>query len=205
MKLIDKLPYFYEECEKTNTMQEGLSSETNNLYAKVEETVNQLYINSTTWALGEWEKFAGIKKTDGSIEQRRSKVSAKLKAKGTTTLDVMTSLCKSYADKVQVTEIFNEYSILLDLIIEKESHIPMSYDFVSMDEAVWEIKPAHLNHSFNMNNTRRINIKAEYDDIKFKYFPCNTLYAGELQANTYMKEKELYNLPPSEPFERGDN
>jgi hypothetical protein len=105
---------------------------------------------------------------------------------------------------VQVTELFNEYSILLDLIIEKESNAPLSYNFTSMNEAIWEIKPAHLNHSFNINNTRKIGIKAEYDDIKFKYFPCNTLYAGELQANTYTKEKELYNLPPSEPFKDGD-
>ena len=28
MKLIDKLPYFYEECPKTNTIQDGLGSET---------------------------------------------------------------------------------------------------------------------------------------------------------------------------------
>jgi hypothetical protein len=205
LKLIDKLPYFYEECPKTNTIQEGLSSEINNLYTKVEDTTNQLYINNATWALGEWEKFAGIKKTDGTIAQRRARVSAKLKAKGTTTLDVMTSLCKSYADKVQVTELFNEYSILLELIIEKESYIPVTYNFTSMNEAIWEIKPAHLNHSLDVNNGRKISIKADYNDIKFRYFPCNTLYAGELQANTYTNEKELYNLPPSEPFERGDN
>ena len=204
MKLIDKLPYFYEECPNTNTIQEGLGFETNNLYTKVEETTNQLYINSSSWALGEWEKFAGVKKTDGTIAQRRARVSAKLKAKGTTTLDVMTSLCKSYADKTQITELFNEYSILLELIIEKESYIPVTYNFTSMNEAIWEIKPAHLNHSFNLNNSRKINILTNYEDVKFTYFPCNTLYAGELQANTYTKEKELYNLPPSEPFKDGD-
>ena len=89
MKLIDKLPYFYEECPKTNTIQDGLSAETNNLYSKVEGTTNQLYVNTATWALCEWEKFAGVKKTSGSIEQRRARVIAKLKAKGTTTLEVL--------------------------------------------------------------------------------------------------------------------
>ena len=81
MKLIDKLPYFYEECPKTNSIQEGLQSETDNLYRKVNSTIEQLYINSTTWALGEWEKFAGVKKTDGTIDQRRARVAAKLRAK----------------------------------------------------------------------------------------------------------------------------
>ena len=147
MKLIDKLPYFYEECPKTNTIQDGLGSEVKTLYSKVEGTVNQLYINTTTWALGEWEKFAGIKKTDGTVEQRRARVSAKLRAKGTTTLEVITALCKSYVEDVKITELFNEYAILLELIINSDNEIPKDYNLVSIDEAIWEVKPAHLNHS----------------------------------------------------------
>ena len=196
MKLIDKLPYFYEECPKTNTIQDGLGSETDNLYSKVESTTSQLYINSATWALGEWEKFAGIKKTDGTIEQRRARVSAKLRAKGTTTLEVMTALCKSYIDDVKVTELFNEYAILLELIVKKDSEIPKEYNLISMEEAIWEIKPAHLSHVFNFNNSRKLNIKTSYEDIKFKYIPCNAIYAGEIQPNTYVKESELAILEP---------
>lgn len=201
MKLIDKLPYFYEECPKTNTIQEGLGSEVKTLYSKVEGTVNQLYINSTTWALGEWEKFAGIKKTDGTIEQRRAKVSAKLRAKGTTTLEVITALCKLYVEDVKVTELFNEYAILLELIIKKDSEIPKEYNLSSMDDAIWEIKPAHLGHALEFNNSRKLSIKTSYEDVKLKYIPCNSIYAGELQANTYFKDKELCILQPSIPYE----
>lgn len=197
MKLIDKLPFFYEECPKTNTIQDGLSSEINNLYSKVEGTINQLYVNSTTWALSEWEKFAGIKKTDGTIEQRRSRVASKLKAKGTTTLEVMKSLCKSYSEDIRVTEIYNEYKILLELIITKDEDIPKTYDFANMNEAIWEIKPAHLAHEIDINNSRKLNIKTNYEDIKFKYIPCNCAYAGEFQPNTYNKDSELLNLKPS--------
>ena len=89
MKLIDKLPYFYEECPKTNTIQEGLQSEAEVLYRKVDNTVNQLYVSSATWGLDLWEKFAGIKKKANTIDERRSKVIAKLTAKGTTTLEVI--------------------------------------------------------------------------------------------------------------------
>ena len=196
MKLINKLPYFYEECPATNTIQDGLGSEANILYSKVEGTVNQLYIDSATWALGEWEKFAGVKRTDGTIKQRRARVASKLKAKGTTTLEVMTSLCKSYADDSKVVEIFNEYAILLELIIKNNSEIPKEYNLVSMDEAIWEIKPAHLNHSLNINNARKLSIVTSYEDCKFKYIPCNSIYAGQLQSNTYMKESELVILEP---------
>lgn len=197
MKLIDKLPFFYEECPKSNTMQDGLDIEINNLYSKVEGTINQLYVNSATWALSEWEKFAGIKKTEGTIEQRRARVASKLKAKGTTTLEVMKSLCKSYAEDIRVTEIFNEYKILLELVITKDEDIPKTYDFANMNEAIWEIKPAHLNHEIDINNSRKLNIKTNYEDVKFKYIPCNCAYAGEFQPNTYNKDSELINLKPS--------
>ena len=197
MKLIDKLPFFYEECPKTNTIQDGLSSEINNLYSKVNSTIDQLYVNSATWALSEWEKFADIKKTDGTIEQRRARVASKLKAKGTTTLEVMKSLCKSYSEDIRVTEIYNEYKILLDLITTKEDDIPKAYNFSDMNEAIWEIKPAHLNHEIEINNSRKLNIKTNYEDVKFKYIPCNCAYAGEFQPNTYNKDSELLNLKPS--------
>ena len=197
MNLINKLPSFYEKCPKTNSIQNELSSEINTLYSKVQGTTDQLYVNSATWTLGEWEKFAGIKKTDGTIEQRRSRVVAKLKAKGTTTLEVMKSLCKSYADDVRVTEIFNEYKILLELIVNKDEEIPKAYNFSDMNEAIWEIKPAHLVHEIEINNSRKLNIKTNYEDVKFKYIPCNCAYAGEYQANTYIKDSELLVLPPS--------
>ena len=150
-------------------------------------------------------KVRRCKKTDGTIEQRRARVASKLKAKGTTTLEVMKSLCKSYAEDIRVTEIFDEYKILLELIITKENDIPKTYDFANMDEAIWEIKPAHLAHEININNSRKLNIKTNYEDVKFKYIPCNCIYAGDLQANTYIKDKELCILEPSLPFERGDN
>ena len=197
MKLIDKLPFFYEECPKTNTIQDGLSSEINNLYSKVEGTIDQLYVNSATWALNEWEKFADIKKTEGTIEQRRARVASKLKAKGTTTLEVMKSLCKSYSEDIRVTEIYNEYKILLELITTKENDIPKTYNFADMNEAIWEIKPAHLAHEMDINNSRKLNIKTNYEDVKFKYIPCNCAYAGEFQPNTYNKDSELINLKPS--------
>ena len=198
MKLIDKLPFFYEECPKTNTIQDGLSSEINNLYSKVNSTIDQLYVNSATWALSEWEKFADIKKTDGTIDQRRSRVASKLKAKGTTTLEVMKSLCKSYSEDIRVTEIYNEYQIILELISNKEDDIPKTYNFADMNEAIWEIKPAHLAHEIDINNSRKLNIKTNYEDVKFKYIPCACAYAGEFQPNTYNKDSELINLKPSD-------
>ena len=45
--------------------------------------------------------------------------------------------------------------------------------------------------------SRKLRIKASYEDITIKYIPCNSAYAGQYQPNTYNREKELYNLPNS--------
>lgn len=197
MKLIDKLPYFYEECPVTNTIQDGLGSEANNLYEKVEDTKKQLYVSSATWGLELWEKFAGVKNTSGSLQDRRLKVIAKLTAKRTTTLQVMKELCKSYVEDIEVVEIAREYKILLNLIEKSETDLPKTYDLNGLDSAIWEIKPAHLQHDINLRHSRKIEINTNYSDVKFKYIPCNCAYAGELQPNTYNKDNELVTLKPS--------
>ena len=197
MKLIDKLPHFYEDCPNTQTIQNGLGSETDNLYSKVNDTTNQLYVNSATWGLELWEKFAGVKNTKGNIEERRARVLSKLKAKGTTTLEVMESICKSYVDNVSAEEVFNEYTILLKLIEKSEGDIGKEYNITDMDSSIKEVKPAHLAHKLNIGQSRKLNIHTNYKDISFKYHPCNTLYAGEYQSNTYYKDNQLSILKPS--------
>lgn len=198
MKLIDKLPYFYEECPVTNTIQDGLESEANTLYRKVEDTRKQLYVSSATWGLELWEKFAGVKNVSGSLQDRRLKVIAKLTAKRTTTLEAMKELCKSYINDIEVTEIAREYRIMLNLIEKKEGSLPKIYNVGDMDSAIWEIKPAHLMHELNFKHSRKIQINTNYSDVKFKYIPCNCAYAGEFQPNTYNKDSELVALLPSE-------
>ena len=199
MKLIDKLPYFYEECPKVNTIQEGLGSETETLYSKVRATTDQLYVNTATWGLVEWEKFAGVKNTSGTIDQRRIRVINKLKAKGTTTLEVFTNICNMYADNVKVEEIYHEYALMISLVEEKDSFNPVEYRLAEMNEAIWEVKPAHLNHYFNFTQARKLGVETKYEDLTIKYIPCNACYAGQYQPNTYNREKELHNLESSYP------
>ena len=197
MKLIDKLPFFYEECPVTNTIQNGLNSEKDNLINKTNSTVDQLYINSATWGLELWEKFVGINKSSGSLTDRRLRVVTKLTAKRTTTKKVFEELCKVYVDDVKINEIFEEYKILISLTEKSESDLPKEYNLAEINSAIWEIKPAHLEHELNLIHSKKLNIVANYSDIKYKYIPCNSIYAGQYQANTYIKDSELLVLPPS--------
>lgn len=197
MKLIDKLPFFYSECPVTNTIQEGLNIEADVLVNKTDNTVDQLYVNSATWGLELWEKFVGITKSSGSLTDRRLRIITKLTSKRTTTLEVMKELCKTYVNEVDVKEIFEEYKILITLTEKEESDLPKEYNLNEINNAIWEIKPAHLEHELDLRHGRKINIVTNYSDVKFKYIPCNTIYAGEVQSNTYNKDSELLNLKQS--------
>ena len=169
MKLMDKLPFFYEECPITNTIQEGLSSEANILVDKVDSTINQLYVNSATWGLELWEKFAGIDKTSGNLTDRRLRVIAKLTSKRTTTKQVFKELCKIYVDDVDVDEIFEEYKVLISLTEKSESDLSKEYNLTGINNAIWEIKPAHLEHELNLKHSKKLNIVTNYSDVKYKY------------------------------------
>ena len=179
MKLIDKLPFFYEECPVTNTIQNGLNSEKDNLINKTNSTVDQLYINSATWGLELWEKFVGINKSSGSLTDRRLRVITKLTAKRTTTKKVFEELCKVYVDDVKINEIFEEYKILISLTEKSESDLPKEYNLTEINNAIWEIKPAHLEHELNLKHSKKLNIVTNYSDVKYKYIPCNSVYAGQ--------------------------
>lgn len=197
MKLIDKLPYFYADCPATQNIQGSFNDEIETLYSKVDSTKDQLYVNSATWGLELWEKFAGITKTGGSLQDRRLKVVSKLTAKRTTTLQAMQELCKSYVKDIEVQEIAREYRIFINLTEKTESDIPREYNLNDLDSSIWEIKPAHLVHEINMKHSRKLNIATGYSDVKFKYIPCNCCYAGQYQPNTYNKDIELVTLEPS--------
>ena len=86
---------------------------------------------------------------------------------------------------------------MISLVEEKDSFNPVEYRLAEMNEAIWEVKPAHLNHYFNLTQSRKLGVKTKYEDITIKYIPCNACYAGQYQPNTYNREKELHKLPSS--------
>ena len=104
-----------------------------------------------------------------------------------------------YADNVKVEEIYHEYALMISLVEEKDSFNPVEYRLAEMNEAIWEVKPAHLNHYFNFTQARKLGVETKYEDLTIKYIPCNACYAGQYQPNTYNREKELHNLESSYP------
>jgi hypothetical protein len=88
-------------------------------------------------------------------------------------------------------------NILFSLTEKSESDLPKEYNLTEINSAIWEIKPAHLEHELNLIHSKKLNIVTNYSDVKYKYIPCNSVYAGQYQPNTYIKDSELLVLSPS--------
>lgn len=148
MKFIDKLPYFYEECPIVNTIQEGLQTETDNLYRKIADTVDQFYIENSTWGLDLWEKMLDIPKNKFDIQTKRENIKAKIRSRGTTTLFSIKYICEAYSyGEVDIIVDHANYSFVIDFVGSKG--IPKA--FAELDKTIEEIKPAHLAHSYKFN------------------------------------------------------
>lgn len=144
MNLIDKLPSFYANDIDT-VIQNSLSLEANTLHNEVQNTLDQLFLDSCTWGLDYWEYMLCISKNNHDIQTRRENIKAKMRSRGTTTLNVIKSICKAYSNgEVEIIENYNDYSFVIKFVGAKG--IPAALN--ELDKTIEEIKPCHLAHSY---------------------------------------------------------
>ncbi|HFQ7949076.1 TPA: putative phage tail protein, partial [Clostridioides difficile] len=114
MKLIDKLPYFYNNSI-TSKIQEAYDIELETLRETYDDTFDQFFVDTATWGLDYWENILSIKnRCDLSIEDRRSNIKAKMRGKGTTTIEVIKAIGEAYTKtNVDVKVFSNLFSFTL--------------------------------------------------------------------------------------------
>src|SRR5471030_344989 len=102
---------------------------------------------ATEWGIKLWEKRIGITtNTSKSIEERRSRVLAKLNTRGTTTLEVIKQICKSFISEVEVVKHYPEYYFEINLL----STTGFPYALDSLYDSVEIAKPAHLGVKYKL-------------------------------------------------------
>ena len=162
MSLIDKLPYFYDNIF-TRPIQKALDVEAQEIHKLVEDTLNQLFVDSATYGLDKWENLLGIKKNTLSINTRRENIKAKMRTRGTSTVSVIKNICEAYSNgEVEVNVIHNEYRF--EIIFVGSIGVPAAFD--ELDKTINEIKPCHLSHSyeFTYNNHNDLS-KFTHDEL----------------------------------------
>ena len=154
MSLINKLPSFYDK-EITKPIQNSITVEANSINDEVENTLNQFYVDSATFALDKWEKMLGISKNNNDIQTRRENIKAKMRSRGTTSIEVIKNICEAYSyGEVEIIVNHSDYSFVIDFI----GRIGVPKAFAELDKTVNDIKPCHLAHGYKFNYNTHSNI-----------------------------------------------
>ena len=150
MSLINKLPSFYDN-DITKPIQNSFTVEADSINDEVENTLNQFYVDSATYGLDKWENMLGISKNNFDIQTRRENIKAKMRSRGTTSIDVIKNICEAYSyGEVEIIVNHSDYSFEINFI----GSIGVPKAFAELDKTIEEIKPCHLAHSykFRYNN-----------------------------------------------------
>lgn len=111
--------------------------------ADADETAQQMFLDSMTWALAIEERIAGITPAAGAgVEERRSVLQAKWRSTtGKCDVDLIQSVCDSW-ENGQVDVDFVDGEIILEFV--GSYGVPDADALSALKAAVQEVIPAHL-------------------------------------------------------------
>ena len=176
MKLIDKLPYFYNNGI-TRPIIEAEQTERDILIEEIADVLKQMYVSTATWVLDYWEEMLYLPRNTGeTYEKRRSIIYARMRSIGTTTIEVIKELASAFfgAKNVIVTEDNENY--LFNIEYENPAiDIAKLQDVINIFEIY---KPAHLNYDFTFSVKTNIQINSN-EKTGYSILPiCNTFRVG---------------------------
>ncbi len=145
--LINKEP-LHEQNYVGKAIQGAYDKELEILRNVKQDTFNQFFVDTATWGLDYWEKMLCIKiNSKLGYKTRRSNIKAKMRGRGTTTIQVLKSICEAYVKSdTTVTEHAKEFYFTLDFIVNNTDYNTL----LELDKFIEQIKPAHLYHKFRM-------------------------------------------------------
>lgn len=112
----------------------------------IDNLIREFFIDTATFSLDTWAKFAGIEDDPLlDLDVRRSNIKAALKAKETTTVEVIKSIAESYSNGTcEVIEHYDEYRFT----IKFTSIVGVPKRIDEIKKIIDKIKPAHLAYDF---------------------------------------------------------
>lgn len=149
--LMKYLPWYYQNSEVMRTIQNANSLEVGKLKYSIDDSVNQLFVDTATWGLDRLEKIFNIE-TDinKSYEDRREVLKAKLRGSGTVTKQMIKNVAQAFSGgEVEVIEDNANYNFIIRFIGIRG--IPKNMQ--GLIDAIEDIKPAHLGYSFSYTYT----------------------------------------------------
>ncbi|WP_164968349.1 putative phage tail protein [Clostridium tetani] len=160
------IPSFYFNKEQVTDITTSMDIEVKNLKETIEDLLKQLFIDSATWGVTDWEKLYGLKiDNTEALANRRARIKMAMRGQGTVTKAMLKNLCKSFTNgDVEIIE-NTDYSFIIKFIDIKGVPQNISY----LKNAIEEVKPAHLAFSFKyLYNTWVLLKNKTWGEIKTK-------------------------------------
>lgn len=142
MRLLDYLRPALRESPEVQAIQEGFQAAADGLWNAVDDCKAQLDVETATWGLSIWEEALGLPvEVERPMAFRRSRIKAKLRGQGTTTVAAIQNVAASFSNgEVEVTEVPKEYRIRVHFV----DAIGLPPNLSDLKAAIAEIIPAHL-------------------------------------------------------------
>ncbi len=203
MQLKNYVPSFISGDKILSKVYEEQQKQIDSTNADIQDLINQCFVETATWGLDTWEKELGIQNNiNYSCAIRRSRILAKLKGQGTTTIEAIKNICKSFVEDVEVIEHNDKYYFEIDLL----SHSGFSNGFETLYSSVEEVKPSHLGVNYKLVAITQndfyiggVNLMGEIittypwtpteiENNTDIFVPMTAAYAGVETITTYPKE-----------------
>lgn len=142
MSLLDYLPESYQNSPETVDLLEAIGQQTDTLYARYLDFLNQHQVCTATWGLSFWEQIYGIPADVSKPEQERREILySKMRAIGSVTPEMIRRLAAAFSEgEPVVTEFPSEYrfTVFVTQSLDRPTYLHGLY------AAIEEMKPAHL-------------------------------------------------------------
>lgn len=156
--LMKYLPTYYKGVQEIEELQQSLGIEIYGLTTRVQEVLDQAYVETATWSLARWEAELGLSSDPSkSYVNRREMVKAKRRGTGTTTPEMIQRTASAFAGgEVSVEEVPGEYRFIVRFI----GILGIPPNMAGLIQILDEIKPAHLVYEFAYTYTYWDSLKA---------------------------------------------
>lgn len=176
-EMFSYLPGYYETSRVMQADMNAKGTELDQLFAALDETLQQFFVRTATWGLDRWESELGIK-TDLSkpLDQRRAVVESKLRGSGKFSGRLVKSVAEAY-DSGTVDVSFQPADWSFTVKFVDTLGIPPNLN--DLRAVIDEIKPAHLAvvYEFSYLLIREIHNVLTLNEIE--QIPLNKFAGGD--------------------------
>lgn len=177
--LTDALPRYYDDSPEVDAIMGANATEIDRIRRNAREVTDQLYVNTATHGLDEWERVLALApRPNSTLSVRRNRIIARLNGTAPATVAYLTEVINAHvADKsAKITEYNAEYRFEVEIPINQLRDTGVIY------REIYEVKPAHLAFGISAIIREVIRLTARAYDFGVPYPITNTFRTADVKG-----------------------